>query len=327
MNRRTFVAGMATVMAAPLAATAQQASKVYRVGHVSFMSATAMEPYLNALKEGLRELGYVEGRNIVIENRSADEKPERLGSAAAELVRLNVDVIVTGINHGVDASKRATATIPIVMVYGIDPIGAGFIESMARPGGNVTGGSFEASAEFYGKKLQILREVIPSFARVALLWNPGFSGASTYVEATRLAAAQLGMRFQSVKIAASSDLEPAFAAMAKEHAQAVVVVSDPLTFPSRHQIAQIGARQRLPVVASPREFAHAGGLLSYAPNLLERWRHAAVFVDRLLKGAKAADLPVEQPTKFELVINLKTAKALGLTIPPALLLRADQVVE
>jgi len=328
MDRRTFLAGTgAMLLAAPLAADGQQAGKVYRIGHVSLMTPDGMAPYVHEFEKGLRDLGYVKGQNYVIEDRSADGKPDLVEPAAAELVRLRVDVIVTGINQGVAAARKATTTIPIVMVYGIDPVGAGFIQSLARPGGNVTGGTFDAAPEIYGKKLHLLKEIKPALARVALLWNPAYPGSMTYMTATSEAARRLGVRFQSVEVRAPGELETAFAAISKARSEAVIVVGDPITFPARAQIATLAVRYRVPFVASWREWAEAGALLSYGPTSLERWRRAAVYVDKLLKGASPSELPVEQPATFELVLNLRVAKALGITVPPSIVQRADRIIE
>jgi len=213
------------------------------------------------------------------------------------------------------------------MVYGIDPVGAGFIQSLARPGGNVTGGTFEAAPEIYGKKLHLLKEIKPALARVALLWNPAYPGSMTYVTATSEAARRLGVRFQSVEVRAPGELETAFAAISKARSEGVIVVGDPITFPARAQIAMLAVRYRVPFVASWREFAEAGALLSYGPNSLEPWRRAAVYVDKLLKGASPSELPVEQPTTFELVVNLRVAKELGITVPSSIVQRADRIIE
>jgi putative ABC transport system substrate-binding protein len=329
-RRPTLLALLAVsliALSSPPLAEVQEVGKVYRIGHVSLMTPEGMAPYVQEFEKGLRDLGYVKGRNYVIEDRSAKGKPELVEPAAAELVRLKVDVILTGINQGVAAARKATITIPIVMVYGIDPVGAGFVQSLARPGGNVTGGAFEAAPEIYGKKLQLLKEIKPGLARVALLWNPAYPGSMTYMTATKDAARQLGVRFQSVEVRAPGELETAFAAISKARSEAVIVVGDPITFPARAQIAMLAIRYRVPFVASWREFAEAGALLSYGPNSLERWRRAAVYVDKLLKGASASELPVEQPATFELVVNLKVAKELGITIPESLAQRADRMIE
>jgi len=322
-----FLAVSPVALSLPLVAEAQGVAKIYRIGHVSLMTPDGMAPYVQEFEKGLRDLGYVKGQNYVIEDRSAHEKPDLVEPAAAELVRLKVDVIVTGINQGVAAARKATTTIPIVMVYGIDPVGAGFIQSLARPGGNVTGGAFEATPEIYGKKLHLLKEIKPALARVALLWNPAYPGSMTYVTATSEAARRLGVSFQSVEVRAPGELEAAFAAISKARSEAVIVVGDPITFPARAQIAMLAVRYRVPFVGSWREFAEAGALFSYGPNSLERWRRAAVYVDKLLKGASPSELPVEQPATFELLVNLKVAKALGITVPPSILQRADRIIE
>ena len=328
ISRRAFVASLAGgILATPLAAGAQEVGKSHRIGHVSVMTPDGMAPYLREFEKGLRDLGYVKGQNYVIEDRSANGNPDLVEAAAAELVRLNVDVIVTGTNQGVAAARKATTKIPIVLVYGIDPVGAGLIQSLARPGGNVTGGTFDPAPEIFGKKLHLLKEIKPALARVALLWNPAHPGSMTYMTATREAARRLGVKFQSVEVRAPGELEPAFAAISKARSEGVIVVGDPITFPALAQIAMLALRYRVPFVSSWREWAEAGALFSYGPNSFEPWRRAAVYVDKILKGASPGDLPVEQPTKFEFVINLKTAKTLGLTIPPSLLRRADQVIE
>jgi len=328
ISRRAFVGSLTGgLLATPLAAEAQKVGKIHQIGHVSLMSPEGMAPYVQEFEKALGQLGYVKGRNYVLINRSANDKPDLVEAAAAELVQLKVDVILTGINQGVAAARKATTTIPIVMVYGIDPVGAGFIKSLARPGGNVTGGTFEAAPEIYGKSVELLKEINPKLSRVALLWNPAYPGATTYMKATSDAARQLGVRFQSIEMRASTELDSAFAAISKAHTEGLIVGGDPITFPARARIGQLAAQYRVPVLASSRPFAEAGALLSYGPNMVERWRRAAVYVDKLLKGAKASELPVEQPTTFELVVNLKTAKALGLTIPPSLLGRTDEVIQ
>ena len=256
-----------------------------------------------------------------------EERLERLPDVAIELVRLKVDIIVTGVNPGIAAAKQATTTIPIVMVYGADPVGMGFIASLRRPGGNITGGSLDVAPEIYGKALDLLREVAPRVSRVAFLWNPAFPGAAPYVKAVEDAVRRSGVRFQSVEARGPNEFVSAFASMSTERATGLLVFGDPLTFSRRVHITELAARYRLPTVYPWSDFVYAGGLISYGANLSDFWRRAAVYIDRILKGAKPADLPVEQPTTFELVINLKTAKALGLTVPQALLARADEVIE
>jgi putative tryptophan/tyrosine transport system substrate-binding protein len=328
MGRRAFITMVTgSILAAPLAADAQQTGKVYRIGHVSLNSPEEMAPYLQAFEEELRELGYLKGRDFIIESRSANGNPELVSAAAAELVRLNVDVILTGVNQGVVAARQATTTIPIVMVYGIDPVGAGFIKSLAHPGGNITGGTFEASPLIYGKMLEYLKQINPKLTRVALLWNPAATPARAYLEATEDGARRLDLQVQSVEVRKLKDFDGGFAAMSRRRAEAVSVVADPVTFLARTHIARSAARYALPVVASRREFVEAGALLSYGPHPVERWRRAAFYVDKLLRGANAAELPVEQPSTFELVINLKVAKSLGLAIPRLIVLQADQLIQ
>ena len=328
MNRRGFIGALAGgLFAAPLVAAAQPTAKVYRIGFLVTATPTETGHLLKALSEGLRELGYVEGRNVVFERRFAEGRQERLPALAAELVRLNVDILVTGSNPVIAAVKQATATIPVVMAVSRDPVGAKFIASLARPGGNITGLANDTAPEIIGKNLAFLKEAVPRISRVTYLWNPVPPGAETSKNALESAARNLGVAFQPVEVRGHAELEGAFAAMVRERANGIVVAQDPVTFGSRSQVAVLAARNRLPAVYGVREFAEAGGLMSYGPNIADQFRRAAMYVDKILKGAKPGDLPIEQPTKFELVINLKTAKALGLTLPPSLLQRADQVIE
>jgi ABC-type uncharacterized transport system substrate-binding protein len=328
MDRRVFISGMTlSLLAAPLAAEAQPVGKVPRIGVIVTATRPETEHLIKALSEGLRELGYVEGRNVMLELRFAEGRQERLPGLVAELVQLKVDVLVTGSNPVIAAVKQATATIPVVMAVSRDPVGAKFIPSLARPGGNITGLANDSAPEIIGKNLALLKEAAPRISRVAFLWNPVPPGADTSRNAVESAARNLGIAFQSVEVRGRNEFEGAFAAMVRERADGVVVAQDPVTFGSRSQVALLAARSRLPAVYGVKEFAEAGGLMSYGPNIADQFRRAAIYVDKILKGEKAADLPVEQPTKFELVVNLKTAKALGLTIPPSLLQRADQVIE
>ena len=328
MNRRTFVGSLVGgLLAAPLAGEAQQAGKVYRIGFIVTATPNETGHLIKALSEGLRELGYVEGRNVVFELRFAERRPERLPALAAELVQLKVDVIVTGANVVIAAVKQATATIPVVMAVSMDPVGAKFIASLGRPGGNITGLANDPANEIIGKNLALLKEAVPRVSRVAFLWNPVPPGAETSKNVVERTARNLGIAFQSVEVRSRNEFEGAFDAMVRERANGVVVAPDPVTFGSRSEVVLLTARSRLAAVYGVREFAEAGGLMSYGPNIADQFRRAATYVDKILKGAKPGDLPVEQPTKFDLVINLKTAKALGLTIPPSLLQRADQVIE
>jgi ABC-type uncharacterized transport system substrate-binding protein len=328
ISRRRFLASLsAGVLAAPLAAEAQ-AGKVYRIGLLQIETRERLVPYLKAFEEGLRELGYIEGRDFVREYRFADQQRERLPDLAAELVRLKVDVIVTGTDPGTMAARQATATIPIVMALGVDPVGAGLIASLRRPGGNVTGLLFAVGPEILGKRMEHLKEVVPAMSRVACFWNPDFPRYVGLWEATEAAARRLGVTLFPVEVREPREIEGAFAKIARERAQALVVIADGLALAAvRPEIPALAAKNRLPSSYASREAVDAGGLMSYGTSVPDLWRRAAGYVDKILKGAKPADLPVEQPTRFELVINLKTAKALGLTIPRSLLGVADEVIQ
>jgi putative ABC transport system substrate-binding protein len=279
-----------------------------------------------AFREGLRELGYVEGQNIEIESRWAEGNYDRLPGLAADLVRLKVAVILTYGTPASQAAKRATATIPIVMAAIIDPLASGLVTSLARPGENLTGQSM-MSPDLVEKQLEILKEVVPKVSRVALLHNPANPGNAPQVRHAQNAARALGVRLQLLGARGSSEIDSAFAAMTNEQAGAVIVLVDAMLQDNRTRITDLAARNRLPAVYGLSEYAEAGGLSAYGPNRLDMFRHAATYVDKILKGVKPGDLPVERPNRFELIINLKTAKALRLTIPPALLQRADQVIE
>jgi len=328
MDRRRFLAGMgAVLLAPPLSAEGQPTGKVYRIGLILTATPSESAHLVKALDEGLRELGYVEGRNVMFERRFAEGRQERLPALAADLVRLKVDTLVTGSNPVIAAVKQASATIPVVMAVSRDPVSAGFIASLARPGGNITGLANDPAPEIIGKNLELLKEAAPRVSRVAFLWNPIPPGAGTYKNAVESAARSLGVTFQSVEVRGRNEFEGAFAAMVRERANGIVVATDPVILGPRSEVVLLAARNRLPAVYGLREFPEVGGFMSYGPNVADQFRRAAVYVDKILKGAKPGDLPVEQATKFELVINLKTAKALGLTIPPSLLGRADQVIE
>ncbi len=328
MDRRRFLAGMgAVLLAPPLAAEGQPTGKVYRIGLILTATPSESAHLVKALDEGLRELGYVEGRNVMFERRFAEGRQERLPALAADLVRLKVDTLVTGSNPVIAAVKQASATIPVVMAVSRDPVSAGFIASLARPGGNITGLANDPAPEIIGKNLELLKEAAPRVSRVAFLWNPIPPGAGTYKNAVESAARSLGVTFQSVEVRGRNEFEGAFAAMVRERANGIVVATDPVILGPRSEVVLLAARNRLPAVYGLREFPEVGGFMSYGPNVADQFRRAAIYVDKILKGAKPGDLPVEQATKFELVINLKTAKALGLTIPPSLLGRADQVIE
>jgi putative ABC transport system substrate-binding protein len=312
------------LLASPLAVRAQQAGKVYRIGILETIPAARNAANLDALRKGLRDLGYVEGRNLVIEYRSADGRAERFPDLAADLVRLKVDVIVTRGTPAARAAKEATGTIPTVMATMGDP--HAFVASFARPGGNITGVT-TFSTELTGKRIQLLKELTPRLSRIALLHNMGNPAAPPEWEETRTAARSLGLQAELLDVRSQDDLDRAFELAVRQHVDAVIVGFDGLTQMHQHTILDLMARHRLPAVYPAREFVEAGGLMAYAVNYPDLYFRLARFVDRIFKGAKPAELPVEQPTRFELVINLKTAKALGLTIPHPLLLRADEVIQ
>jgi putative ABC transport system substrate-binding protein len=309
---------------APLAAEAQRSSEVRRIGYLQAGVSGLPSSFYEILREGLRDLGYVEGRNIIIEYRSAEDRL-RVAELAAELVRLNVEVIVTP-GAATSAAKRATETVPIVFSYSGDPVEAGFVKSLGRPGGNMTGITW-LSFELAGKRLELLKEASPQVSRVAILSNPAHPGEQRELAETEKTARTVGVAVQYYQVRTSPDFQAAFDAIGKNKAEAILVFPEGATMTHRQQIAEFGAKHRLPSVFGWREYVEAGGLMAYGPNRVETAKRLAVYVDRILKGTKPADLPVEQPTKFELVINLKTAKALGLTIPPSVLGRADQVIE
>jgi putative ABC transport system substrate-binding protein len=327
MDRRIFLTTVAGFLAVPLAAEGQQAGKVYRIGLLQIQPRERMVPLLKAFEEGLRELGYVERRDFVREYRFADQQRERLPDLAAELVRLKVDVIVTGTDPGTLAARQATTTIPIVMALGVDPERAGLIASLRRPGGNVTGLLFAVGPEILGKRMEHLKEVVPGMSRVACFWNPDVPRYAALWEATEEAARRLSVTLIPVEVREPREIEGAFARITRERAQALVVIADPFALATvRPEIPALAAKNRLPSSYASREAVEVGGLMSYGTSVPDLFRRAAGYVDKILKGAKPGDLPVEQPTKFELVINLKTAKALGLTIPQSLLMRADEVI-
>jgi len=326
IDRRRFVGALAATAVVPFSG-AQPAGKVYRIGYIQTATPDEQAHLTKAFEDALRELGYVEGRNAVFERRFAWGKQERLPELAAELVRLNVDVIMTGGNPVIAAVKQATSTIPIVMGASRDPVGAGFIASLARPGGNVTGLTSETGLEIVGKYLELTKEVVPNASRVALLLNPIPPGAANYRKATENAANNLGVSLSVVEARGRDELEGAFAAMARERVDALVVQSDPVFFTARSQIVQLAMKHRLPAVYQAREFPEVGGLMSYGDNVSYRFRRAAVYVDKILKGTKPGELPVEQSPKIEFVINLRTAKAIGAVIPQSLLVRADEVIQ
>ena len=329
MERRTFLSVMTGgLLAAPLAAEAQQVGKVPRIGFLSATSPSDRPALVDAFRQRLRELGWVEGQNIVIDYRYAEDRVDRLRDLAAELVRLKVDIIVTNPTVATAAAKNVTKTIPIVMISGsVDPVGTGLIASLPRPGGNVTGVSGYAGLEIVARQLELLKETVPKIRRVAILSNPTNAYHQLAIREANVAARSLGVQLQLLEARGPNEFDGAFAAMAKERVGALLVLSDAMLSSHRTRLADLAARSRLPAAYGVRESVEAGGLMSYGPSFLDLHRRSATYVDKILKGAKPADLPVEQPTEFELVINLKTAKALGLTIPPSLLQRADQVIE
>jgi putative tryptophan/tyrosine transport system substrate-binding protein len=328
LSRRTFLAGSLTLLAAPFSAEAQQAKKVARIGYME-MDISPGDPGPRAFLQQLGELGYVEGQNLLIEYRDAKGKPERFRALAAELVALNVDVIVAGGGTlGALAAKEATGTIPIVFPLVGDPVADGLVSSLARPGGNLTGSSLVIQT--VGKLLELLKQAAPGVSRIALLLKPDAAPARAVMEnvnAAEQAAQALGLRLQVVEARNPQEFDRAFSDMSKAHTEALAVLATPVFATESRRLADLAIKNHLPTMFSLREFVVAGGLMSYGPNRAELFRGAATYVAKILKGAKPADLPVEQPTKFELVINLKTAKALGLTIPASLLARADQVIE
>ena len=326
ISRRAFVGTFTLgILAAPLAAEAQQAGKVYRVGILGNVPPTDAEGarLWGALTQGLRELGYWEGQNLVVEHRSTEGRSERLPALAAELVRWKPDVIVVPNTSNAAAAREATHTIPIVAAMLGE--GSGLIASLARPGGNVTGLTFFAP-EMTGKQLELLKEIVPGVRRVAMLWNPN-RFTQLLVDQARGAARTLGLHLQVVEARRPEDIERAFTAMSRERAGALLMLSDAMFILLRTRIADLAAKNHMPVMYTLREHMGAGGLAFYGPSMADNFRRAATYVDKILKGTRPADLPVEQPTKFELVINLRTAKALGLTIPRSVLARADQVIE
>lgn len=329
MRRRDFmtlVAG-ASAVAWPLAADAQQAARVARIGYLA--SNLANQGPLEAFRQGLRDLGYVEGRNVVIEYRDAQGKLEPLPVLAAELVALKVDVIVASSTAAALAAKQVTSVVPIVFATVPDPVATGLVISLARPGGNITGLS-NLNSDLVGKCLEYLTQAVPGGRRVAVLWQPGAFGEHTEKEmlkAAEVAAGTLGVQLQFVEARAPADIDKAFSEITGAHADAVIVLVSGMLLGERSRLVNLAASNRLPVLYTFRELVDAGGLMSYGTSLADLFRRAASYVDRILKGTKPADLPVEQPTRLELVINLKTAQTLGLTVPPTLVARADQVIE
>jgi putative ABC transport system substrate-binding protein len=327
MKRRDFIAllGGATAAAWAPAAGAQVPPKIPRIGYIAGGGGSMAERMVAALRQGLSELGYIDGQTIIVEFRSAEGRSERIPELVSELVGLRVDVLVAASSPGALAAKKATSTIPIVMVA-TDPIGLGLVASLARPGGNVTGLSYFNEA-ILAKRLEMLVEFVPGLARVAVLRNPTVAAHATFWAETAAAAGKLGVALQALDVREPDDFEAAFVAAVRGNAQALIALDDGLTIANRPRIVALAASSRLPAMYGLREFPDEGGLISYGPNFADLTRRSANYVDKILKGAKPSDLPVEQPTKIDLVINRKTANALGLTLPPALLARADDVIE
>jgi putative ABC transport system substrate-binding protein len=328
ISRRRFCGTLAGVLVPPsiaVALDAQQASRIPKIGFLA-TAGQLLAPNIAAFRLGLRELGYIEGKTVLLEVRLSGDAVERLPQLARELVALKPDVIVATNDVAIASVRRETQTIPIVMAFSSDPAGAGFVASLARPGGNVTG-LCTLSPETSGKRLELLREVVPGLSRVALLWTPDSRGNLLDYKETEAVARSLHVELQSIELFRVEDLDRAFSAVTKGRAQALIVpAGNPIIIARQGEVASFAQRSRLPSIHGARQYVDGGGLMSYGPSTADLFRRAATYVDKILKGAKPADLAVEQPTKFELVINLRTAKALGLTIPPTLLRRADDVI-
>jgi len=326
MQRREFITLLGgTVVAWPLAAHAQQASKVYRIGFL-WDSPDAFVDALGAFRQGLHELGYVEGQTITIEYRWAEGKPERMRELAEELVRLKVDVIVAPSSIYTAAAKRATSTIPIIFMSHADPLGSSHVASLARPGGNITGLSLMMT-ETNVKGLALLKEAVPGISRVAVIFDPATPSHGPGLKAVKAAGPTLGLRVQSMPVRSATEYDSAFAAIVGERSDAVLVLSTPLFIAGAKRLAELCLVNKLPSLFGPKHHVQEGGLMSYSPDRADLWRRGAIYVDKILRGIDPADLPVQQPTKFDLVINLKTAKLIGLTLPQTLLARADEVIE
>jgi putative tryptophan/tyrosine transport system substrate-binding protein len=326
-TRRVFLGGIVSALVSPRAARAQQAGKMPRIGWLGGPTREAAQPYVRPFLQGMKDLGWIEGRNILIEWRFGEGRAERLPALAAELVRLHVDLIVVPSTPTALAAKGATATIPLITVGGNDPVALGLAASLARPAGNVSGLTANFSPRIAGKQLELLREAVPKASRIAVLWNPRTQGNDLALREVQRAGRTLGVELQVVEAHSPDDLDSAFRAMRAKHAGAVHVLGDVMFASSADTLAQLAARDRRPAMYSQREFVDAGGLMSYGPRIADNFRRAATYVDKVLKGAKPADLPIEQPTTFELVVSRKVAQAIGLTFPPSLLQRADQVID
>ena len=325
MRRRDFITFLGGAAGWPLAAYGQQAGKVYRIGFL-WEGPDVFPDEIEAFRQGLSALGYVEGRNLTIEYRWGEGKPERMLALAKELVRLKVDIIMAPSSIYTEAAKQATSTIPIIFMSHADPLGTGHVASLAHPGGNVTGLSLMLP-ETTVKGLELFKEVVPTLSRVAVIFDPATPSHGPALKAAEAGGPKLGLRIKPVPVRSATEYESAFSAIVREHADGVLVLSTPLFIAGAKPLADLTMAHKLPSLFGPSHNVQAGGLMSYSPDRADQWRRAGVYVDKILKGATPADLPVQQPTKFELVINLKTAKALGIEVPPTLLARADEVIE
>lgn len=325
-GRRAFIAGVASFFVAAATANAQPAGKIERIGYLQAGPQAQLAHLIDVQVEALRQLGWIESQNLIVERRFADGKIERLPALAAELARLDVRLIFTPSNQGVAAVQQATRIIPVVMLAG-NPVESGFIETFARPGGNVTGLTFDVGPEQWGKRLELLREVVPSVSRVALLTDTTFPGIPVSIEEAQRASQRLGIALRVFDVRQREDLEPAFAAIGRGGIEGIVVLGVPVIFGARGETIALAAKYRLPAIYNFREATIAGGLMSYSVDFRDLFRRSAAYIDKILRGAKAGSLPVERPTRLDLVVNVRTAKTLGLTIPPSVLVRADQMID
>ena len=325
-NLKLAACALAVTLALCFPAEAQEPARIFRIGILAPLSVSSFSGRLEGLRKRLRELGYVEGENIVIEYRYAEGKPERLPELATELVQLKVDVIVTAANAGILAAKKASATIPIVFGAATDPVGSGLVSSLARPGGNITGLS-NMAPDLDGKRLELLKEAFPKVARTAFLWSSGGPRGNSTLTDMEAAAKALGLKLLSLPVRSLDDFESAFARAKREGAQALITTTSPLINTQQRQVLDFAAKNRLPAMYPNSEFVEAGGLMSYAPNYADLFRRAADLVDKILKGTNPAELPIDQPKKFDFIINLKAAKHAGLTIPQKVMARADRVIK
>ncbi|HXZ21425.1 MAG TPA: ABC transporter substrate-binding protein [Pseudolabrys sp.] len=328
MRRREFITLLASSATWSLTAYAQQSDRMRRVGILMPLGENDPESLrrIGTFSQTLRQIGWIEGQTIAFEKRFGDGDPKRLPALAAELIRANCNVIVTQSSEAIDALRSATSSVPIVMASVGDAVGAGYVVSLAHPGGNITGLTLVATDQS-AKRLQLIKELLPGIVRVAVLWNVNGAGHRLQLKEMEPAAAKLGLRLQSLAIRDVNDINAALHSAAQASAQAIVTMEDPMIQSQRNKIAEFGVRQRIPVMGEFRPMTEAGGMMSYGPSHVDMWKRAAVFVDKILNGAKPADLPVERPNKFELVVNLRSAKAIGLTVPATLLVAADEVIE